>query len=56
MNSSYWQKTMDYYKARGAETIYPEAKALYGRAEMMARAEFEMSEAEEAVERKNNHV
>jgi hypothetical protein len=47
MNSQFWQKRMDYYKESGAKAQFPGAKVIYGRAEMMARAELEMSEAVE---------
>ena len=56
LTSQFWQARMDYYKESGARAQFPGAKAIYGRAEMMSRAELEMAEAEEAAERKNNHV
>lgn len=50
--SLYWYGVMDLQKQRRRQTRFPEAAALYGRAEMMARTEVEMAEALEAVERK----
>ena len=55
MESRYWQATMDLYKRCRAECAARHldmAEGMYGRAEMLARAEIEMSEAVEAVERK----
>jgi hypothetical protein len=50
--SDYWRGVMDLQKQRRAESKFIGAAVLYGRAEMMARAEAEMAEAVEAVERK----
>jgi hypothetical protein len=43
----YWMDVMDTQKKRRAEARFPETAALYGRAEMLARSEVEMAEAEE---------
>ncbi len=51
--SSYWQTVLDDYKEMGSKTEFLESKVLYGRAEMMARSEIEISEAIEKVEAKS---
>ena len=53
--SDYWRDVMDQHKQRRAEAEAKHngmAEVIYGRAEMLARMEVELCEAEEAVERK----
>jgi hypothetical protein len=53
--SGYWQDVMDQHKRHRAEAEAAHngmAEVLYGRAEMLARAEVELCEAEEKVEAK----
>jgi hypothetical protein len=51
--SEYWRGVMDQHKAHRAEAEAKQngmAQILYGRAEMLARAELELAEAEEVME------
>lgn len=50
--AEYWQNVMDYHKLNRARARFIETAAIYGRAEMMARAELEMAEAQEKAARK----
>lgn len=51
--SQYWQGVLDHHKQHSAESKFLESKALYGRMEMLARAEIEIAEAIEKVEAKS---
>jgi len=49
MPSEFWREVMDTRKRMRAEAKEPVVIEAYARAEMMARAEVEMAEAEEVV-------
>ena len=50
--SDYWRDVLDEHKQRRAEARFKEIAVIYGRAEMMARAEVEMAIAIEKAEAK----